>query len=187
MIEAKHAALLLGTAYMSMAASHTWWESSMSMHMGALIPLLIAWGGGVALLIRQQQPWLTAWGQRYRVSLFLFASITLSLWMPPRLLDASLYQLDMAMLKWSTLPLAGAALVMSWRHLPWLLRAVLHLEVIATLLRLGWLYLVAPQEYCVSYGLDDQQHLGYVLIAYAAVYGGALAQRVMFSQHYHMD
>lgn len=186
MLEAKHAALLLSVAYIGMAASHVWWESSMSMHMGVLIPLLIVWGGVATLLLRRQQPWLMAWGRRYRVSLFLFAFITLSLWMLPRLLDASLYALDMALLKWLTLPLAGAALVMSWQHLPWLLRAVLHLEAIATLLRLGWLYLVAPQEYCVSYGLDDQQHLGYVLIVYAVVYGGTLAQRVMFGQHRRM-
>lgn len=183
MIEAKHAALLLGIAYLGMGVSHAWWESSMSTHMGALIPLLIAWGGAVALLLRRQQPQLAAWARRYRASLFLFAFFTLSLWMLPRLLDASLYALDMALLKWLTLPLAGAALVLCWRHLPWLLRAVLHLEAIATLLRLGWLYLVAPQEYCVSYGLDDQQHLGYVLIAYAAVYGGVLGMRVMFGRH----
>lgn len=187
MIEAKHAALLLGIAYLGMGLSHAWWESSMTLHMGALIPLLIAWGGAVALLLRRQQAGLTAWARRYRVSLFLFAFFTLSLWMLPRLLDASLYALDMALLKWLTLPLAGAALVLCWRHLPWLLRAVLHLEAIATLLRLGWLYLVAPQEYCVSYGLDDQQHLGYVLIGYAAVYGGMLGLRVMFGRHHSMD
>ena len=159
----------------------------MAKHMGLLIPLLIIWGGGVALRLRRHQPGLVEWGRRYRVSLLLFGIFTLLLWMLPRLLDASLYVRDMAVLKWLTLPLAGAALVLSWRHLPWLLRAVLHLEVIATLLRLGWLYLVAPQEYCVSYGIDDQQHLGYLLIAYAAVYGGMLGLRSLFGRHYSID
>lgn len=159
----------------------------MTMHMGLLIPLLIVWGGSVALRLRRQQPGLAAWGRRYRASLLLFGIFTILLWMLPRLLDASLYARDMAVLKWLTLPLAGAALVLCWRHLPWLLRAVLHLEVIATLLRLGWLYLVAPQEYCVSYGIDDQQHLGYLLIAYAAVYGGMLGLRVMFGWQQSLD
>ena len=180
---ASHAALLLGLAYLGMLLSHAWWESGMAMHMGVLLPLLSVWGGAMVLHLRRRRAWLTQWGRRYRVSLLLFAIFTLSLWMLPRLLDASLYALDMAALKWLTLPLAGAALVLCWRALPWLLRAVLQLEAIATLLRLGWLYLVAPQTYCVSYGIDDQQRLAYLLIVYAAVYGGVLGLRVMFGRH----
>jgi hypothetical protein len=63
-----------------------------------------------------------------------------------------------------------------------ILRAVLHLEAIATLLRLGWLYLLAPQRYCVSYGLDEQQLLAYVLLGYGTAYAAWLGARVMLGQ-----
>lgn len=161
--------------------SRDWWEAGMMRHMGMLLPLLAVLGGLPAAQQARQHPGLRAWGRRYRSSLILFALFTLGLWMLPRLLDASLYDGWLELGKWLSLPLAGAALVLGWRHLPGLLRAVLHLEAIATLLRLGWLYLAAPQRYCVNYGLDDQQGLGYLLIGYALIYGGVLGFRVMFS------
>lgn len=176
----KSVPLRFGLAYGGLLLSRTWWESGMTTHMGMLIPLLIILGGRVALPLLRSRPWVAEWGRCYRFSLLLFALFTILLWMLPRLLDASLYQREMAVLKWLTLPVAGMALVLCWRYLPWLLRAVLHLEAIATLLRLGWLYTAAPQEYCVSYGIDDQQRLGDMLIVYALVYGAVLGLRVMF-------
>jgi hypothetical protein len=145
-----------------------------------LIPSLIIWGGCGALLLLRTRPWVSEWGLRYRYSLLWFTLFGIMLWMLPRLLDASLYVPTLSVMKWLTLPLAGIALVLCWRHLPWLLRAFLHLEAIATLLRLGWLYMAAPQEYCVSYGIDDQNRLGYLFLVYATVYGGMLGLRVMF-------
>jgi len=181
------ASLLLVLVYPGLLSSHAWWESGMTRHMGLLIPILILWGMGVSLLLLRARPSLVDWGRRYRISLLLFALFTIMLWMLPRLLDASLYQLDMASLKWLTLPLAGMALGFCWRHLPWLLRAVLQLEAIATLFRLGWLYMAAAQEYCVSYGIDDQQNLGHLLIAYATVYGSVLGLRLIFGQQHSVD
>jgi len=159
-----------------------WWEGGMMRHMGMQLPLLVLLGGVFAAQQVRRRPVLSVWGRRYRSSLLLFALFTLGLWMVPRLLDASLYDAGVELVKWLSLPLAGAALALGWKHLPWLLRAVLHLEAIATLLRLGWLYLAAPQRYCVNYVLDDQQRLGYLLIGYALAYGGLLGLRVMFAR-----
>ena len=173
---------LLGLGFLAMLVSHAWWEGNMATHMGGQIPLLVLWGGVLTVYLRRMYPSLDAWGQRYRASLFLFALFTLGLWMVPRLLDASVHAFDMALLKWLSLTLAGTVLVLSWRHLPWLLRAVLQLEAIATLLRLGWLYLEAPQRYCVSYGLDDQRSLGILLMVYAAIYGGGMGVRALLGR-----
>ncbi len=176
----KRAQMLLVLVYGSLLEFRAWLESGMTTHMGVLIPSLIIWGGCGSLLLLRARPWVAEWGRRYRYGLLWFTLFGIMLWMLPRLLDASLYAPALSVLKWLTLPLTGMALVLSWRHLPWLLRAFLHLEAIATLLRLGWLYMAAPQEYCISYGIDDQQHLGYLLLVYAAVYGGVLGLRVMF-------
>ena len=159
--------------------THHMLEASMATHMAVQIPLLVFGGALCALLLQTHAPRLKRFGQQYRISLILFVLFTLGLWMLPRLLDASLHQTNFAFLKWLSLPLAGMALILCWRHLPFVLRGILHLEALATLLRLGWLYLIAPQRYCVSYGIDNQQQLGHVLLAYATIYGVFLTARVM--------
>ncbi|MGD8925345.1 MAG: hypothetical protein PVG20_00760 [Thioalkalispiraceae bacterium] len=164
--------------------SSRWLEASMVLHMAVQIPVLAILG---ALLVNSLQPrfsWLGSLGKKYRTSLLLFALFTFGLWMLPRLLDAALHQTDIAIMKWISLPMAGMALAMCWQHLPFVLRAVLHLEALATLLRLGWLYLIAPQRYCVSYGIDDQQLLGYVLLGYGISYAILITASVMFGGYH---
>lgn len=157
-----------------------WLEAGMVGHMGVQIPLLVILG---TLLMSH---WLTRlailerMGRRYRTALLLFSLITLMLWMLPRMLDAALHQPAFELAKWLSLSLAGAALYLSWVNLPLILRGVLHLELNATLLRLGWLYLQAPERYCVSYGIGDQQNLGFLLLIYAAGHGLWLSVRLMF-------
>jgi hypothetical protein len=173
---------LLLLMFGGMLLSRNWWEAGMVMHMAVQIPLLALLGGMFALVQGRRYPGLHVLGRRYRAGLLLFSLFVLGLWMLPRLLDAAVHATDIAIMKWLTLPMAGAALALCWRHLPIVLRGVLHLEALATLLRLGWLYLIAPQRYCVSYGLDEQQTLGYVLLGYAAIYAAVLAWTVMFGQ-----
>jgi hypothetical protein len=154
-------------------------ESSMALHMGIQIPLLVVLGGVAGSFLRRRFPQLRVFSQRYRTSLLLVALFTFGLWMLPRLLDAALHEPVYALLKWLSLPVAGIALVLSWRHLPFVLRGVLHIEALAMLLRLGWLYLIAPQRYCVSYVIDDQVILGYLLLSYGALYALLLVIGVM--------
>ncbi|MEJ2360320.1 MAG: hypothetical protein P8Z75_02665 [Gammaproteobacteria bacterium] len=177
MSNVKRIFVLLVLVYVCLLDLRVWLEAGMTTHMGVLIPSLIIC---ISLVLLRIWPRVAEWGRRYRYSLIWFVLFSMMLWMLPRLLDASLYEPMVSVLKWLTLPLVGMALVLCWRHLPWLLRAVLHLEAIATLLRLGWLYMAAPQEYCISYGIDDQNRLGYLLLIYAVVYGGILGLRVMF-------
>ncbi|MFP3874610.1 MAG: hypothetical protein ACLFV1_09165 [Thiohalophilus sp.] len=156
-----------------------WLEVSMLWHMGVQIPLL-ALLGALAVWPRRDRDESGGILRRYRVALLLLGLFTVGLWMLPRLLDAALHQPLIELAKWISLPLGGAALRLSWPQLPIILRGVLHLELIATLLRLGWLYLQAPERYCVSYGIGDQQSLGVLLLIYGAVYGALLGLRLLF-------
>lgn len=169
--------LLLGMVFF-----HDELQVTMALHMAVQIPLLVLLGGLFAQLLQLRYPTLTVAGKRYRSSLLLFVLFTFGLWMLPRMLDAALHHPDVAIMKWLSLPLAGMALVLCWRHLPFVLRGVLHLEALATLLRLGWLYLIAPQRYCVSYALDEQQLLGYVLLVYGGIYSVLLASKLIFGK-----
>ena len=148
--------------------SRPWLEASMAWHMGVQLPLLVL-AGALAARAWQARCKTDSILRHYRAALLLLALFTFGLWMLPRLLDAALHQPLVELAKWISLPLGGAALVLCWPHLPIILRGVLHLELIATLLRLGWLYLQAPERYCVSYGIGDQQSLGYLLFIYGAV------------------
>ncbi len=159
------------------------WEASMTFHMAVQIPLLVLLGILLGRYLQQRGVTTTFQSiHRYRATLLLLALFILGSWMVPRLLDAALHQPAIAFAKWISLPLAGTALILCWHQLPVVLRGILHLEAIATLVRLGWLYLQAPQRYCVSYDLGDQQTLGYVLIIYSGFYGSLLALKVMFGQ-----
>lgn len=179
--------LVLATLVTGLLLARHWFESGMLTHMAVQLPALALVGGWFAIAWRRRCPGLVPFAQRYRASLLLFALFTFGLWMLPRLLDAALHDARYELLKWLTLPLAGMALVLCWRQLPFVLRGILHLEALATLLRLGWLYLIAPQRYCVSYVLDEQQRLGYALLCYAVVYGLWLGGRIMFGGHNLLD
>jgi len=170
---------LLAALVSGMLLTRNWWEAGMATHMAGQIPLLAVLGGMFAVLQRRRYARMEQFSRRYRVSLLLFGLFVLGLWMLPRLLDAALHDAGIALMKWLTLPMAGAALTLCWSHLPFVLRGVLHLELLATLLRLGWLYLIAPQRYCVSYGMDEQQLLGSVLLGYGAIYAVILVWKVM--------
>lgn len=158
--------------------SRPWLEAGMLWHMGLQLPLLVLLGV-LAVDSVSQSPLIGALTRRYRAALLLLALVTFGLWMLPRLLDAALHQPQVEIAKWLSLPVAGAALRLGWPQLPSVLHGVLHLEFIATLLRLGWLYLQAPERYCVSYGIADQQSLGFLLLVYAGVYGLLLGVRVL--------
>jgi hypothetical protein len=77
-------------------------------------------------------------------------------------------------------PGAGFAVALSWPRCPLIARAVVHLEVIATLFRFGWGYLAADERLCLVYLINDQQRTGEILILFGAVYAVAVAWRPMF-------
>jgi hypothetical protein len=163
-------------------------ESSMALHMLVQLPLLAATGYGLGRAWLQSRPQGAAARALGLAQSFnaggatgiLAASFVMVLWMLPRLLD--LARLDPAgdALKFVSVPLAGLMVALSWPRLPVIARAVVHLEVIATLARFGWGYAAAEERLCLAYLAGDQQRTGELLLWAGAIYAVAVAWRPLF-------
>lgn len=176
--------LLLGVPFM-----RSWLESSMVLHMLVQLPLL-AWTGyccGRAWMRSQRADGTgRALGmvQSFNaggVTGILGASFVMVLWMLPRLLDLARLDGSADAIKFISVPLAGFAVALSWPRLPVIARAVVHLEVIATLIRFGWGYLAAEQRLCLAYLAEDQQLAGELLLWLGGAYAVCVAWRPMFA------
>jgi hypothetical protein len=167
---------------------NSWLESSMALHMLVQLPLLAlagwlagqAWlqsrpGGAAARALGIAQSF-NAGGATGLIA----ASFVMLLWMLPRFLDLARLDVTADALKFATVSLAGLAVALSWPRLPVIARAVVHLEVIATLLRFGWGYLAAEQRLCLVYLADDQQLTGVMLLYLGAAYAVWVTWRPMF-------
>lgn len=163
-------------------------ESSMVLHMLVQLPLL-AWSGyclGGAWMRSRPEGVLAR--NLIGVQSFnaggatglLAASFVMVLWMLPRFLDLARLDAAVDAIKFLSVPAAGLAVALSWPRCPPIARAVVHLEVIATLFRFGWGYLAADGRLCLAYLVDDQQRTGELLLWLGAAYAVAVAWRPMF-------
>jgi hypothetical protein len=140
-------------------------ESSMTVQMLVLMPSLV----GVGVLLRAALPprplqFGATWDHRGITGLIL-ASIAATFWLLPRLLDAAASQPGVDAARYLSLPLlVGLPFSVSWPRMSFIVRGVFLLELIATLFRMGWLYLIWPDRLCNNYLLDDQQRLGQYLV-----------------------
>lgn len=183
---------MLGAATLWIAlaspALRGWLESTMVLQMLVQLPLLAATGWYAGLSWTRARPGTRAERALRLAQSFnaggatgiLAATFVMVLWMLPRLLD--LARLDPAAdaLKLVTVPLAGMAIALSWPRLPVIARAVVHLEVIATLFRFGWGYLAAEERLCLAYLAGDQQLAGELLVWLGVAYCVTVAWRPMF-------
>lgn len=158
-------------------------EASMSAQMLVQLPLLAAVGYLLGLLLPlRAAASLAHWNHR-GVTGFVLASLASAYWMLPRLLDASLTEPAIAAAKFLSVPLlVGLPLAQSWPRSSFVVRGVFLLELIATLFRLGWLYLVSPERLCSNYLIDDQQRLGRILIAAGAMLFLWIAGKLLWGQ-----
>jgi hypothetical protein len=158
-------------------------EASMSAQMLVQLPLLAGVGYllGLALPVRAAAS-LANWNDR-GVTGFVLASLASAYWMLPRLLDASVTEPAITAIKFLSVPLlVGLPLAQSWPRSGFVVRGVFLLELIATLFRLGWLYLVSPVRLCNNYLIDDQQRLGQILIALGAILFLWLAWKLLWGR-----
>ncbi|MEO7009052.1 MAG: hypothetical protein ABI156_07900 [Caldimonas sp.] len=153
-------------------------EASMTAQMLLQMPLLV----GVGWLLSHALParalaGVDRWNHRGITGLVL-ASVAGAYWMLPRTLDASVTVPLIGAAKYLTLPLLiGLPFALGWPRMGFVVRGVFLLELIATLFRLGWLYLISPERLCNNYLLDDQQRLGrYLLLIGAALFLGVAAK-----------
>jgi len=165
-----------------------WLESSMVLHMLVQLPLLAVIGFCAGWVWMQSRPGCAASralgiAQSFNaggLTGILAASFVMVLWMLPRFLDLARLDAAVDSLKYFSVPAAGAAIALSWPRLPVIARAVVHLEVIATLFRFGWGYLAAEERLCLAYLAGDQQRAGEILLWFGAVYAVAVVWRPMF-------
>lgn len=140
-------------------------ESTMTTQMLVQIPVLvlIGWMLGTAAPRRLRtifDPW-----NYLGITGTVLATISAAYWMLPRSLDASLSEPLMAIAKYLSIPLLiGLPLALAWPRMNFVVKGVLFMEAIATLFRLGWLYLESPVRLCSNYLLDDQQRLGQTML-----------------------
>jgi len=183
---------MLGAAglWLALAAPpvRAWLESSMVLHMLVQLPLLAGIGFCAGWAWMQSRPGCAAArtlgvAQSFNaggVTGILAASFVMVLWMLPRFLDLARLDAAVDALKYFSVPAAGAAIALSWPRLPVIARAVVHLEVIATLFRFGWGYLAAEERLCLAYLAGDQQRAGEILLWFGAAYAVAVVWRPMF-------
>jgi hypothetical protein len=104
------------------------------------------------------------WDYRGITGLVL-AGIASAFWLLPRLMDSAASQPAVDAARYLSIPLLiGLPFSLSWPRMSFIVHGVFLLEFIATLFRMGWLYLIWPDRLCSNYLLDDQQRLGQYLL-----------------------
>ncbi len=158
-------------------------EASMTTQMLVQIPLLIAAGALIArALPASTSAFISSWNYR-GISGLVLATITGVLWMLPRTLDAAVTDPWVAVAKYLAAPLLiGLPLALSWPRMGFVVRGVFLLECIATLFRLGWLYLISTERLCNLYLLDDQQRLGRYMLLIGVALILAIAWKLIFGR-----
>ena len=161
--------------------ARSWLESSMALHMLVQLPLLAGIGYCVGRSLNRSHSLATL--QSFNaggITGLIIASFVMLLWMLPRPLDLARLDASIDALKFVSVPVAGLAVALSWQRVPPIARAVVHLEVIATLLRFGWGYLAAEQRLCLSYLADDQRVTGILVVVLGAAYAIAVSWKAVF-------
>jgi hypothetical protein len=158
-------------------------EASMSAQMLVQVPLLAAVGLFMARALPARASAALAGWNHGGISGLLLATIASAFWMLPRELDAAVADPLLAGAKYLSVPLLiGLPLGLSWPRMGFIIRGVFLLECIATLFRLGWLYLIAPERLCNLYLLDDQQRLGRTLLMIGTVLSLAVAWKLLWGR-----
>jgi len=137
-----------------------WLEASMIRHVLIQIPCLVLIGYLFAYQYLNTNRFLTLINEKGLAGILLCIFIG-GYWMLPRALDAALLDPAVAFMKYISLPFfVGIPLAISWKKIHPIARAVIKIEFLTMLFRLGWLYLVSPIRLCNFYQLNEQIILG---------------------------
>lgn len=164
-------------ALLLVPALRQWLTASMWRHMLLQFPLWILAGAllvvGLSPVARER---VARWNA-YGISGLLASGTVLAVLMVPRVLDLALLDPMVEVAKCTALPLAGAALRLSWRPAGLVVQGFFLGNVLPMTAVVGQLYIDSPLRLCNAYLLDDQARLGQWLVAIAALLAEAwLAQ-----------
>lgn len=158
-------------------------ESTMTSQMLVQVPLLALAGWWIVRGLPDGFERRLAGWNRGGISGLLLASLTGLVWMLPLAMDAALDDPRVTLAKFLSVPLLiGAPIALSWPRAGFVVRGVVLVELIATAIRLGWLYLISPVRLCSNYLLDDQQQLGKILLVIGFGILLALAWKLMWGR-----
>ncbi len=145
----------------------TWLESDIRLHMLVQIPALVLIGYQLSFSDYIQNKFAKVVDPSGQASVIL-AVLSVLFWMIPKSLDQALNNELWEIIKYLTLPLLiGLPLGIGWHKVSIIFQGVVIIEFLAMLLRLGWLYSDSPIRLCSSYGLEQQQSLGALLLLIA--------------------
>ncbi|MBS0366521.1 MAG: hypothetical protein JSR67_11945 [Proteobacteria bacterium] len=137
----------------------------MTTQMLLLLPLLAGSGALLGAALPQRVSRSSAKWDYLGITGLVLASVVAAFWLLPRMSDSAIAQPAVDVARYFTVPLLiGLPLAVSWPRAGFIVRGVFLLEFIATLFRMGWLYLVWPDRLCNYYLLGDQQRLGQYLV-----------------------
>ncbi len=165
-----------------------WLEQSLVASLLIGYPLLVCFGYMLGAWALKSRLITVMVRQTGGVPSVLLASFTLAFWMIPRWMDASVVNLDIAILKYFCLILlVGFALGCSWSRLHFITRAVVKIEFLTMLFRLGWIYVISPDRLCNNYLLGEQLLLGKSLLAIAVLVTLAFCFPLFFADSYEQN
>ncbi len=160
---------LLGLYALTYSPFGQWLEASMPRHVLIQIPCLILIGYVYGNKHLKNNTVLLLINEKGLAGILLCIFIG-AYWMVPRALDASLAGSFMATAKYLSLSmLVGIPLAISWEKMNVIGRAVVKIEFLTMLYRLGWLYLVSPNRLCNFYQLNEQVLLGKYFLIIATI------------------
>ncbi|MHB1122177.1 MAG: hypothetical protein ACYC0T_05570 [Ramlibacter sp.] len=146
-------------------------ESSMTLHMLVLAPLLMLCGALIAgALPAGSRARLDAWNA-YGIAGLFATAVVLALIMIPRLLDLAVTDWRIDAAKALALVACGGALRLSWRRAGALVQGFFLGNLLPMTAAAGRLYQDSPLRLCDAYLLDDQLRLGQLLVARAVASG----------------
>lgn len=143
-----------------------WFEQSLVVTILVGYPLLIYLGYFYGRELSAQRAFRSILNVIGGIPGVLIATFTLAFWMIPRWVDASVVNLEIAIIKYLCLILlVGFNLGCSWAKMHFITKAVLKIEFLTMLFRLGWLYVISPDRLCNNYLLGEQVLLGKSFLA----------------------
>lgn len=125
-------------------------------HVLLQLPLL-ALVGWLAFPATAGQDWRWADGGFTPLLMALFG---VAYWMLPRVIDASVNEPAMALVKFTSLPAIGAAVALGWRRAHPLLRGFAKAQTISMAGFMAFLFTHSPVRLCNNYLIADQWRLG---------------------------
>ncbi|MDM0010779.1 hypothetical protein QTI19_38890, partial [Variovorax sp. J22R203] len=146
-------------------------EADMRSHMLIQFPAILVAGALIYSSLPDQLRTRTARWNFLGLSGLTYLAVVLAVVMVPRVLDLAAVDARVEAFKFSALATAGAVLGPSWKAAGTVIQAFFIGTVLPMMIAVASIYTDVSIRLCNSYGLDEQQKLGYELMVIAVLAG----------------